>query len=310
MTRGRTVGVLVGLLLDRVVHDPVRWHPVAGLGRAAALLEQWTHRDDRRAGVVLVALVGGGTGLALRAAERRLGPVGGGVLTAVTVWSALGADGLERAAGRVSRSVEDDDLTTGRAHLQWLCARDASTLDGTDLLRAAIESVAENTVDAATATVVASVVGGPGLVGFHRAVNTLDAMVGYRTPRHGRYGWAAARTDDALAWLPARVTAAAMVATSPLVGGRPRDAVRTWRRDAPAHPSPNAGVVEATAAGALGVRLGGTTNTYDGTTDVRPPLGDGRPPTPVDVRRAIRLSRAATALVTALAVMAGGTVRR
>lgn len=310
MTRARSVGVLAGLLLDRVVRDPVRWHPVAGFGRVAALLERWTHRDDRGAGVLLLAVLGGGTGLALRAAERRLGPVGGGVLTAVTVWSALGADGLERAARRVSRSVEDDDLAAGRVDLQWLCARDASRLDGPDLLRATIESVAENTVDAATATVLAGVVGGPGLVGFHRAVNTLDAMVGYRTPRHRRYGWAAARTDDVLAWLPARVTAAAMVATSPLVGGRPRDAVRTWRRDAAAHPSPNAGVVEATAAGALGVRLGGATNTYGATTDARPPLGDGRPPTPVDVRRAIRLSRAATALVTALAVTAGLAVRR
>lgn len=310
MIRHRALGVLAGLLLDRVVRDPVRWHPVAGLGRVAALLERWTHRDDRRAGVLLVALVGGGTGLGLRAAERRLGPVGGGVLTAVTVWSALGADGLERAAGRVCRSVEEDDVAAGRADLQWLCARDASALDGPDLLRATIESVAENTVDAATATVLAGVVGGPGLVGFHRAVNTLDAMVGYRTPRHGRYGWAAARTDDALAWLPARITATAMVATSPLVGGQPRDAIRSWRRDAPAHPSPNAGVVEATTAGALGVRLGGTTNTYNGTTDVRPSLGEGRPPVPEDVRRAIRLSRAATALVTALAVTIGMVVRR
>jgi adenosylcobinamide-phosphate synthase len=145
-------------------------------------------------------------------------------------------------------------------------------------------------------------VGGvPGVLGY-RAVNTLDSMVGHRSPRYARFGWAAARLDDAANYVAARVTAALVVLCAPIVGGSPSGAVRAWGRDADRHPSPNAGVVEAAFAGALGVRLGGPT-AYRYELQIRPTLGEGVPPSAADLRRAVRLSRAvqgATALCIAL----------
>ena len=145
------------------------------------------------------------------------------------------------------------------------------------MARAGVESLAENTSDAVVAPLFWGAVAGlPGLLGY-RAVNTLDAMVGYRSARYARFGRVAARVDDVANLVPARLTAALTVLLAPLVGGRPADALRAWRRDASGHPSPNAGPVEATAAGALGLRLGGRTEYAYGVED-RPSLGDGRAP--------------------------------
>jgi adenosylcobinamide-phosphate synthase len=146
----------------------------------------------------------------------------------------------------------------------------------------------------------AAVGGVPAVLG-HRGINTLDAMIGHRSPRYLRFGWAAARLDDAANFVPARATAALVVMCSRVVGGSPSGAVRAWRRDAARHPSPNAGVVEAAFAGALGVRLGGPTH-YHHELQIRPTLGDGRQPTVADLRRAVELSRLVQA---AAAVLAG-----
>jgi adenosylcobinamide-phosphate synthase len=160
--------------------------------------------------------------------------------------------------------------------------------------------VAENTSDAAVAPLFwAAVAGLPGMAAY-RAVNTLDAMVGYRSPRYTRFGWASARLDDVANWVPARVTAALTAACAPAAGGSPAASVRAVRRYGARHPSPNAGRPEAAFAGALGLRLGGA-NTYAGVTEHRPGLGDGRPPEPADIRRAARLSRAVTISAAALA---------
>ncbi|MGH9022986.1 MAG: CobD/CbiB family cobalamin biosynthesis protein, partial [Acidimicrobiia bacterium] len=163
---------------------------------------------------------------------------------------------------------------------------DVAHLDRAEVARAAIESVAENTVDAVVAPALWALVGGARVVFAYRAVNTLDSMVGYRDPRYARFGWAAARADDVANWVPARLTAFLVAAS------RPRRAATVWRtvrRDAPAHPSPNAGVAEAAFAGALGLRLGGPT-VYRGRSDPRPYLGDGRDPAPEDIADAVRLS--------------------
>jgi adenosylcobinamide-phosphate synthase len=135
----------------------------------------------------------------------------------------------------------------------------------------------------------------------YRAANTLDAMVGNRSPKYLRFGWAAARFDDAMNYVPARVTGALTAVCAPVVGGSPAAALRAWWRDARRHPSPNAGVAEAAFAGALGVRLGGPTQ-YAHELEIRPTLGDGRSPTAADLRRAVRLSRAVQAAAGVLAV--------
>ncbi len=204
--------------------------------------------------------------------------------------------------------LEAGDLEGARELLPSLCGRDPGVLDADRLARAALESIAENTSDATVAPLVwGAVAGVPGLLGY-RAVNTLDAMVGYRNARYERFGWAAARTDDIANLLPARVSGAITTALAPLVGGRPADAWRAWRRDAAKHPSPNAGVAESTMAGALGVTLGGRTEYRHGV-EMRPTLGDGPTPVVRDLRRAVRLSEAVQ-LATALAAAAFALARR
>ena len=187
--------------------------------------------------------------------------------------------------------------------LPSLCGRDPATLDGAGMARAVVESVAENTSDAVVAPLLWGAVAGiPGLVAY-RAVNTLDAMVGYRSARYLRFGWAAARMDDAANWIPARVTAALTAACAPLVTRTsPVSVLNVVRRDGGRHPSPNAGRCEAAFAGALGVRLGGT-NSYQGRVEQRGLLGDGRPPAAADVTRAARLSRLVSAAAVLLAAL-------
>ena len=163
------------------------------------------------------------------------------------------------------------------------------------MARACLESVAENTSDAVVAPLLwGAVAGVPGLLGY-RAVNTLDAMIGHRSPRYRHFGWAAARLDDVANWLPARVAGWAASLAAPLVGGSTAEARHTVRRDSGRHPSPNAGVVEAAFAGALGVRLGGR-NVYAGRGEDRGVLGSGRPVETADIARANRLA-AATSLL-------------
>ncbi|MFD3745925.1 cobalamin biosynthesis protein [Nocardia sp. NPDC058633] len=295
-------GLVLGFVLDRVFADPRRGHPVAGFGSAAVALEKVTYADDRWAGVVHeVVAVGSVVGIAV------IGARGGVSATALATWTALGGRSLVRAGRSMADRLDAGDIDGARQLLPSLCGRDPSVLDADGLARAALESIAENTSDAAVAPLLwGAVAGVPGLLGY-RAVNTLDAMIGYRNERYENFGWAAARTDDIANLLPARVTGLLTAGLAPLVGGTPMSSVRAWRRDAARHPSPNAGVVEASMAGALGIRLGGRTQYRHGT-ELRPTLGDGPTPGPADLRRAVRMSAAVQ--VGALAVAAAITVLR
>jgi adenosylcobinamide-phosphate synthase len=279
------VAILGGYAADLALGDPRRHHPVAAFGALAAALERRVHRPSRLAGAAYAGALVGGAALAGRAAGGR------GPGLAVALWAALGGRSLAREARRVAVLVDRGDLPAARVAVTALVGRDPAGLDGPELCRAAVESVAENTVDAVVAPLLWGAVAGPGGVLAHRAANTLDAMVGHRTERFERFGWAAARLDDALNWPAARATAAATAALAPLAGGSPGTSWRTVRRDGAAHPSPNAGRAEAAFAGALGVRLGGR-NVYGARVEERPALGDGAPPGPADVERAVRLSLA------------------
>ncbi|MFF0818237.1 cobalamin biosynthesis protein [Rhodococcus sp. NPDC003318] len=307
----RATGLLLGYAADRMLADPVRLHPVAGFGRAAAALERTTYRDRRTAGAVhtglLVGAVVGGSAVAARVASRA-GWVGETALVAVATWTALGGTSLTRVGARMAEELAADDLAGARDLVPSLCGRDPKSLDPAGIARATVESVAENTSDATVAPLVwAAIAGAPGVLGY-RAVNTLDAMIGYRSPKYLRFGWAAARLDDVVNLVPARLTGVLAVVSAPVVGGAPRDAIRAWRRDAAAHPSPNAGVAEASMAGALGVRLGGRTE-YPHGVEHRPELGDGPAPRIADIGRVARLSGAVqtgAALVSAALAVAVG----
>lgn len=289
-------GLVLGWVADQVLGDPRRWHPVAGFGQLAARLEDRLYADDRGRGVVFeTVLVGGTIGLGCAVQRAVRGRPGWGVVaTAAATWAVLGGRSLAREAEAIADLLEADDLAGARARVANLVSRDPESLDADGVARAALESVAENTSDAVVAPLCwGAVAGVPGLLAY-RAVNTLDAMVGYRTERYRNFGWAAAKLDDLVNWLPARVSGALATLAAPLVGGDPAQAARAVREQAAAHPSPNGGVVEAAFAGALGVTLGGR-NTYFGVEEDRGELGAGPAPRPADLARANRLASAVSA---------------
>ncbi len=303
MARGRcrgadgarvTPALLLGWGADALLGDPRRGHPVAGFGTLAAHVERAAYAPSRRRGATCVALLVGTAALAAealaRAAARRR--AGRGFVLAVVTWAALGGRSLRAVATLIADHLQRGDVPGARADLPSLVGRDPAQLDEDGVARAVVESVAENTSDAVVGALFWGAVAGPaGVVGF-RAANTLDAMWGHRSERYEDFGRAAARLDDALGWLPARLTVVLAAAAAPLVGGSPVAALRAARDDGPAHPSPNAGVVEAAFAGALGIRLGGPLS-YGGRREDRPVLGAaGRDVRVGDVARVVRLSRA------------------
>lgn len=293
----RAAAISAGYLADLLVGDPPSWHPVAGFGRVALAVERVAYAPTRRRGAAVAAVLVLGTALAVRAAGGLVrGP---DVVLAAVTWAALGGRSLRREALRVAEFVERGELDSARSALRALCGRDAAELDGADLCRAAVESLAENTADAVVGALFWSALAGSAGCAAYRAANTLDAMFGHRSPRYAEFGWAAARLDDAMSWPGARLAAGIACLAAPVVGGSPRAALAITRRDGPAHPSPNAGRVEGAFAGALGLRLGGPL-TYSGRIEQRPELGDGRAPGVDDVRRAARLSLAVGAASAAI----------
>jgi adenosylcobinamide-phosphate synthase len=300
-------GFIAGGICDLILGDPRRWHPVAGFGQAASAMERRTYANSVPRGFAyVVACVTPVVALGV-AADRvaRKGSWSVVGLTALTTWTVLGGTGLDREASALAVELRRGDVAAARRRLPHLCGRDPSGLNASEIARAVVESVAENTSDAVVAPLVWGAIAGiPGLLGY-RAINTLDAMIGYRSVRYDRFGRAAARLDDAANLLPARLTALLACGFAPIVGGSPAQAWRVWRRDGRQHPSPNAGHCEAAFAGALRVRLGGE-NRYGTEMESRPQLGDGPVPTHRDIDRSVRLSRvcAAAGLLAAAAVAA------
>lgn len=290
------LAVVAAVVLDRAIGDPQRHHPVAYFGTLVSHAERTLYRDSKVAGVALIVATVTPVVAATVWAQRRAPRL----TTALTLWAALGGRTLEITGEKLTRDLEKQDLEAARQWIPWLCSRDPQALDEAGMARAATESIAENTSDAAIAPLVwVALAGAPGVV-LHRCVNTLDAMVGYRSERYRNFGWASAKLDDILAYLPARLTAATHTAIA-FTRGRGGAAMRAWREDAKSHPSPNAGPVEATAAAALGVQLGGPTQ-YEYGIEMRPTLGRGPKPTPGTVQDAVKLAQLTQSLVALLVV--------
>ncbi len=301
--RYTAAGMALGAVVDALVGDPRKGHPVAVFGGRVAALENRIYADSRARGTLFTAICVGavaGIGVAADRLTRRR-PLARTAVTAAATWAVLGGTTLGREGAHMATSLESGDLAAARARLPHLCGRDPSRLDAPELARATVESVAENTSDATVAPLFwGAVAGVPGLLAY-RAINTLDAMVGHRSPRHERFGWASARLDDVANLAPARLTGLLAVALAPVTRGSSRRALAALRRDGHRHPSPNSGHCEAAFAGALGVRLGGV-NDYGGRLEARPELGDGPRPAVPDIRRAVRLARAVSWTAAALAV--------
>lgn len=301
---GRRAAVLgAALALDAAFGElPNRWHPVAWLGRAAGrldrLLTRRGQRDTAAAGLVFTGLAAGGAAVAGAALERRLRGRGlaGLAAEAILLKQSLALRALFEHADAVRRALEREDLAGARAAAGRMVSRDTRELPGELVASAAIESVAENLSDSVIAPAAWYLAGGLAAAYVYRAANTLDAMAGYRS--RGRFGMVPARLDDALNLVPARVTAAAVLAV------RPRALVR-WRslaRDARSTASPNAGWPMAAMAHALGVRLEKRGHHVLN--------GAGRYPGHGDIRRALGAAAGAAGLLYALALAASLGARR
>ena len=275
---GRTcLGAAAGLVIDRAVGEPpADAHPVAEFGKVMGRVEQALWADRRMAGVFYAA------------AGVAIGAAGGRVMksTAMAVAVSVAGRELRRVAMRIGEAVASGYLDAARAELPTMVGRDPTELDDSGIAAAVIESVAENCVDAVIAPAFwGAVVGAPGAT-VYRAINTMDAMVGRRNERYRKFGWAAARLDDAANYIPARIFAALVVV---LNRERVRQIADAVRQDAPAHPSPNAGVAEAAMAAALDRQLGGPLS-YEGVVEMRPLLGSGSRPEPDDIETAVGLA--------------------
>ena len=290
-----------GVALDLLLGEPRRWHPLVGFGRMAARIEGQLNRGHRRllrgvAGWMLAVLPA--SALAWWLAT---GP-GGAIVHALLLWFSLGLRSLREHTLPIFHALAARDLAAARTLTARIVSRDTAHEDASGLARAGAESLLENGNDAVFGTLFWFLVaGGPGALLF-RLANTLDAMWGYRTPRYDLFGRVAARIDDGLNYLPARLTALSYVLLAPR-GGHLR-AWRCWRRQAPAWSSPNAGPVMASGAGALGIALGGAAS-YGGEIELRPPLGSGAPAAPADILRAWRLVFRVTLLWVALTLLYG-----
>ena len=282
------LSVMLGVALDRLLGEPRRWHPLAGFGRCAQGIERALH--GARASTMaqrlrgLVALLSVVSPIAALAALMQELPYGFAV-DALWLYLALGWRSLGEHARAVGAALANDDLIEARRRVGFMVSRDTGAMQAGEASKATVESVLENGNDAVFGALFwFAVAGAPGAVAY-RLVNTLDAMWGYKNARYLHFGWAAARLDDVLNFLPARLTALTYAAF-----GRTARALACWRRQAPAWASPNAGPVMAAGAGALGLRLGGAA-CYEGVATARPPLGEGAPAGAADIERALRLVR-------------------
>lgn len=309
-----TTGFLLvaALLLDWIIGDPRKLpHPVVGIGKLISVLtKHWnlgTEQARKRKGFLLMLTVVffiWGLTWGIVGIFTWLHPAAG---AAVSIWltaAAIACKGLKEAAASVLVPLRNNDLINARAALSMIVGRDTKTLSEQEVVRGTVETVAENTVDGVTAPLFWAMIGGAPLAMAYRAVNTLDSMVGYKSEEFSSFGWASARLDDAVNWLPARLTAAAIWTASFFIpGSRRGEGVKVAWRDAKKHPSPNSGWSEALVAGLLGIKLGGT-NYYQGIPSVRAEMGNGsRPLTQEDIVRSVYYLYGGAAVFTGMCLL-------
>ena len=296
--------VVIGVLIDLILGEARRWHPLVGFGNLASWLERLLNRS--RQSIVCGALawllavvspVFAAVWLLRLAATQSFWVAA--VMHVSLLYFSIGLRSLREHLLPIAAALVSHDLPLARTLTARIVSRDTADADASDLAKAGVESLLENGNDAVFGTLFWFVIaGGPGALLF-RLANTLDAMWGYRTPRYLRFGRVAARIDDALNWLPARLTALSYAAL-----GNTRNALWCWRAQAPAWSSPNAGPVMAAGAGALGLALGGDA-IYDGVAESRPALGRGEVACAADIIRAWHLVLGTCAMWSAVIALAG-----
>ncbi|MGI9860309.1 adenosylcobinamide-phosphate synthase CbiB [Moorella naiadis] len=303
--------LVLALFLDLLVGDPP-WllHPTQVMGAGISSLERLLWRPGARPGYLLITggavavIIISVTGVVTRALLVLASRAGHWVEFLLAGWllaTTIAPRGLAAAGRKISRTLKAGDLEAARRQVGLIVGRDTADLTVAGVTRATVETIAENTSDGIIAPLFYFFLGGVPLAMAYRAVNTLDSMLGYKNERYLYFGRVAARVDDLVNYLPARLAGLAICGAALLVG-QGRRAWRTMLRDARQHPSPNSGYPEAAMAGALGIRLGGL-NYYGGIPSRRPFIGDAaRELEPADIDRAISLMAGATVI----AALAGG----
>ncbi len=288
-----TFVILAALLVDFILGDPRHFHPISGFGKIASWLENKMNPESsyssnslielRILGIISLLLLLLPTVLLLTYINQIFITQSLHIFEILILFFALGSNSLRLHALWVLKALQTSDLTNARIKTSWIVSRDTSHLEESDLSKATIESVLENGNDAIFATIFWYIVAGlPGVV-LYRLSNTLDAMWGYKTTRYLHFGWAAARLDDVLNFIPAHLTAISYAIT-----GKFSSAVNCWLKQAYNWKSLNAGVVMSTGAGALAIKLGGSAQ-YHGKESQREILGNGSQPEFHDIKRAINL---------------------
>jgi adenosylcobinamide-phosphate synthase len=281
------IEISAAYLVDLFLGDPPGYpHPVRLIGQTISLLErkflQWTHTPwmQRFSGVMMAAIVVSGAGLLTWAIIRIASwvhPFFSSIATIFFAYTTLATRSLYDEPKKVIKALEQGDLSLARKEVGFLVGRNTDHLDEKEICRALIETVSENTSDGIVAPLFYLLIGGPPLAMAYKALNTLDSMVGYRNDRYRYLGWASAKGDDVVNFIPSRLTALLFVLSSFIVGKSWRGAWRMTWRDGRKNPSPNSGYPEAAMAGALGVQLGGK-NLYFGRVEEKPLIGEDERP--------------------------------
>jgi adenosylcobinamide-phosphate synthase len=288
--------IIAAAALDASFGDPA-WlpHPVRLIGRAIAAGDRYFHAYNQRrdlicGGLLVIAVIAaaGLTTWAIIAASQMLSPDVGALAAVLIAWTTIAARGLDDAAREVEHRLRVGDEGSARHSIRALAGRDPETLDRSGLIRATIESIAENSSDGITAPLLFLVVAGPVGAITYKAINTLDSMIGYKSIRYLYFGRFAARLDDLVNLVPSRLTAILIGLAAAIVTGRMSESMSVLFADGHKHESPNAGYPEAAMAGALGVELGGDTY-YGGELVCHPHIGHAEVPLDLDALRSARI---------------------
>lgn len=273
------IALTLAVLIDLIIGDPPNWpHPVRWMGSLIAKLDKALNKGKMKklTGIVMVLIVLsiiGSLAFLIVTFFYSLHIAAGILVEAILISSAIAQKSLKEAAMTVYEPLEKGDMDEARKKLSYIVGRDTECLDEPEMVRAAVETVAENTSDGITAPLFWALIGGAPLALIYRAINTCDSMVGYRNEKYENFGWASARLDDIVNWIPSRMTSICMLAGCRPLYVSKKKAREIILRDAIKHPSPNSGWGEAAVAAILGVQLGGI-NYYKGMVSNRATMGD------------------------------------
>lgn len=308
------ISMTLALVIDRIVGDPPNWpHPVRWMGMLIAKLDQYLNQGNHKKwkGILLLIIVlvtVFAATLLISWGAYQLHAFAGIVVEALIIATAIAQKDLGTAALRVYHPLSTGDLEKARQEVSMIVGRDTANLDEEGITRATVETVAESIGDGITSPLFWAVIGGAPLAMVYRVVNTCDSMVGYKNERYQNFGWASAKLDDVLNWIPSRITGFLMMLTNQTPNVKRKTAIKHWRIDARKHASPNSGFLEAAVALFLGVQLGGI-NYYKGVKSVRAYMGRNERMLEVkDILQTIKIMQRAVMAFAVFLWIGGGAV--